>query len=256
MIYVISPAKKLDFSTNGQPHSFSQPALLGESQKLVGSLAKLSAPELGELMSISAQLAQLNFERFQEFATPFTPENARQALLAFKGDVYQSLEVEAYGEGEYDFAQQHLRILSGLYGLLRPLDLIQPYRLEMGTSFKNKRGKNLYEFWGDRITKALGEALESSGSDVLVNLASNEYFKSVNTQKLKGRIITPSFKDERDGKMKSIFLFIKQARGAMCDFAIKEKLTDPEALKAFTGMGYAYHAGLSTENDWVFTRKS
>ncbi len=255
MICIISPAKKLDFSAAGHMQPFTQPTLIDESQKLVRVLAKRSAPELGELMDISAQLAQLNFERYQAFSLPFTPENARQALLAFKGDVYQSMEVETYGDAEFAFAQDHLRILSGLYGLLKPLDLIQPYRLEMGTPLPNRRGKNLYEFWGDRITRALNEALAASGSDVLVNLASNEYFKAVNAKKLKGRIITPSFKEERKGAFQSIFLYVKQARGAMCDFVIREKITDPEALKAFTGMGYSYHPALSSENDWVFTRQ-
>ena len=256
MIYLISPAKKLDFTDNGNSQVYSQPELLEESQKLVKSLARLSAPKIGELMGISANLAQLNFERYQDFSVPFTPDNARQALLAFKGDVYQSFDLESYTDHEFTYAQQHLRILSGLYGLLKPMDLIQPYRLEMGTRFKTRRGKNLYEFWGDRITRALIQVMKENETDTLINLASNEYFKSINKKLLKGRIITPSFKDDRDGVYKSIFLFIKQARGAMCDFAIQEKLTDPEELKAFTGMGYAFNDELSSENEWVFTRKS
>lgn len=256
MIFLISPAKKLDFSASAAPQLHTQPALLPESQKLVKSLARLSAPKLMDLMGISSNLAQLNFERFQEFTVPFTPENAKQALLAFKGDVYQKMEVDSYEASEFEFAQQHLRILSGLYGLLKPLDLIQPYRLEMGTRFQNRRGKNLYEFWGARITKALSQALAESGSNVLINVASNEYFKSIQSKKLAARVITPSFKDERNGVYKSIFLFVKHARGAMCDFAIKEKITDPEHLKAFEGMGYSFNESLSTEDNWVFTRKS
>lgn len=255
MILVISPAKKLDLSEETRfTQNYSLPAQLEDTQRLVKSLSRLTPKKIGSLMQISEKLAYLNYERYQEFQLPFTIENAKQALLCFNGDVYQSFQLAQYGEEEFGFAQRHLRILSGLYGLLRPLDLIQAYRLEMGTPFKSRRGKNLYEFWGDRITKALNQALAEADTDMLVNLASHEYFKSIKTPKLKGRIITPTFKDERNGTFKSIFLFAKQARGAMCDYAIQEKITDPEGLKGFNGMGYHYHAALSTEDQWVFTR--
>ena len=255
MIFIISPAKKLDLSEETRfTQNYSLPAHLEDTQVLVKSLARMKEKKIGELMGISPKLAALNYDRYQSFSLPFTPDNAKQALMCFKGDVYLSFNLEDYQEAEFAFAQKHLRILSGLYGLLKPLDLIQPYRLEMGTKMKNRRGKDLYAFWGDRITKALNEALEESGSSLLVNLASNEYFKSVKPKKLKGKIITPVFKDDRNGQLKSIFLYAKQARGAMCDFAIREKVTEPEQLKAFTGMGYAYHDALSTEDQWVFTR--
>ncbi|MEL6675692.1 MAG: peroxide stress protein YaaA [Bacteroidota bacterium] len=255
MICIISPAKKLDFSEETRfTQNYSLPAHLPDSEKLVTSLAKMKQKKLGELMHISDNLAALNYERYQNFHTPFTPQNAKQALLSFKGDVYQSFELESYSEEEFDFAQQHLLILSGLYGLLKPLDLIQPYRLEMGTKMKTRRGKDLYAFWGDRITKAINASLEEQDTDVLVNLASNEYFKSVRSAKLNARIITPQFKENRDGTFKTIFLYAKQARGAMCDFVIKEKVTEPEGLKDFQGMGYAYDSELSDETTWVFTR--
>ena len=255
MIFVISPAKKLDFSEETRfTQNYSMPAHMADTEQLVKVMVKKSEKKIGELMDISPNLASLNYERYQSFSTPFTPENAKQALLSFKGDVYLSFDLENYSEGEFDFAQKHLRILSGLYGLLKPLDLIQPYRLEMGTKLKNRRGKNLYEFWGNRITKALNQDLEELGTDVLVNLASNEYFKSVKPKDLKARVITPSFKDDRNGQFKTIFLFAKQARGAMCDFAIQEKINNPEDLKNFNGMGYVFNENLSKGDNWVFTR--
>ena len=208
MIFVISPAKKLDFSEETRfTQNYSMPAHMDDTEQLVKVMVKKSEKKIAELMSISPQLAALNYERYQNFTTPFTPENAKQALLAFKGDVYLSFDLESYSEGEFDFAQKHLRILSGLYGLLKPLDLIQPYRLEMGTKLSNRRGKNLYDFWGDRITKAINQHLEELNSDVLVNLASNEYFKSVKPAKLNARVITPGFMDDRNGQFKTIFLY-------------------------------------------------
>ncbi|MDX2247792.1 MAG: peroxide stress protein YaaA [Bacteroidia bacterium] len=255
MVIIISPAKKLDFSeeTRYVPH-YTLPAFMTDTQVLIKELVKKSEKKIAELMELSPQLAALNRERYQQFHTPFTPENAKQALMAFKGDVYLSFELEKYSEEEFAFAQKHLRILSGLYGLLRPLDLIQPYRLEMGTQLKNRRGKNLYEFWGNRITQALNEVLTESGSTVLINLASAEYFKSVNASKLTGTILTPTFKEERNGQYKAVFLYAKQARGAMADYIIREKITQPEDLKQFNGMGYCFHETLSNEKEWVFTR--
>ncbi|MEZ4827385.1 MAG: peroxide stress protein YaaA [Bacteroidia bacterium] len=255
MITIISPAKKLDFSPDTrytERHSF--PDFMSDTEKLVEVLARKSEKQIAELMDLSSPLAVLNHERFQQFSFPFTPENAKQALLAFKGEVYLSFALEKYTEAEYEFAQNHLRILSGLYGLLRPMDLIQPYRLEMGTQLKTRRGKNLYEFWGDRITTALNGALEASGSSILINLASAEYYKSVKVKKLKAAVITPVFRDEKNGQYKTLFLYAKQARGAMADYITREKLTDPEEIKGFTGMGYCFHERLSTPTEWVFTR--
>lgn len=254
MILIISPAKKLDFDTPPNTNIHSQASFLSDTQELLSSLSQESPESLGKLMNISENLSQLNYERYQSFQFPFTPKNAKQALLAFQGDVYQSFETESYTDAEYEYAQKHLRILSGLYGVIKPLDLIQAYRLEMGTSYPNSRGKNLYEFWKEKITAYLNKALNEFEKPVLVNLASNEYFKAVDKKSLNATIITPAFKDERNGTYKSIFLYAKQARGAMCDFAIKHHITDPMDLKSFKSMGYQFNEELSTKGDWIFTR--
>lgn len=255
MVIIISPAKTLDFSEETRYSSqYSMPEMLDESAKLVQKLARMKAKKISELMHVSEKIATLNVDRYQQYSTPFTPENAKQALMAFKGDVYLGFDLAEYSAGDFEFTQKHLRILSGLYGLLKPLDLIQPYRLEMGTPLPTRRGKNLYAFWGDRISKALNVALEASGDDVLVNLASIEYFKSVRQNKLKGRIITPIFKEERNGQLKNIAIFSKKARGLMSNYAIRKGITDPEDLKAFDLEGYQYLAAHSTESEWVFGR--
>jgi len=255
MLLILSPAKKLDYSEDTRYIStYTQPQFLDESQKLIDILVEKQPDELMSLMDISSQLAELNYERYQNFSRPFSPENAKQALLTFKGDVYTSFQLDTYTEAEYEYAQKHVRILSGLYGLLRPLDLMQPYRLEMGTKLSNERGKNLYDFWKEEITQHLNEAIKESGSKVLINLASNEYARAIDKKKLKGTILDISFKDERNGQYKPIFLYVKQARGAMCDYAIREKVVDPEGLKGFTDMGYHYNESLSSDNEWVFTR--
>ncbi|MEL6256054.1 MAG: peroxide stress protein YaaA [Bacteroidota bacterium] len=255
MILIISPAKKLDFSEETRyTQNYSMPTHLEESQKLINSLSRMSRKKIGQLMDISPALSELNYDRYQNYHTPFTPENAKQALLSFKGEVYLNMEVGSYEEAEYEYAQRHLRILSGLYGLLKPLDLIQPYRLEMGTKLKIRRKNNLYEFWGEKILDAVQGALDESGSKVLINLASNEYFKSVKAKSLDARIITPVFKDNKNGQYKTLFLYAKQARGQMSDFAIKEKVSNPEALKDFKGMGYSFNEALTEGDTWVFTR--
>ncbi len=257
MILVISPAKTLDLSEETRyPADHSLPQQLEQSSELVQVLSQMSEDQLGNLMNISPKLASLNYQRYQSFSPRFTPENAKQALFTFKGDVYTGFELNTYAEPEFRFAQQHLRILSGLYGLLKPLDLIQPYRLEMGTKLATNRGKNLYEFWGSRVTEALGKALLEAKSDILINLASKEYSQVLQLPDLNASVITPVFKDFRNGKAKVISFFAKQARGCMCDFVIKEKITDPEAIKSFTGMGYAYNPALSEAKTWVFTRES
>ena len=262
MLTLLSPSKTQDYSGgrhSGGRHSgsvpdlaYSQPALLSESEKLVAQLRKQSPEALRSLMNISESLADLTYERYQQFSTPFTPDNARAALLAFKGDVYTDIAVDQYTEADFAFAQEHLRILSGLYGLLRPLDLIQPYRLEMKARLDNERGRNLYQFWGNRLTDLLNEAL--SPDDVLVNLASNEYFKAINRQKLHGKIITPVFKEDNNGEYKTVAIYAKRARGMMANFIIQERINIPNKLKTFQEAGYAYSEPLSTEREWVFVR--
>ena len=254
MLAVISPAKTLDFESACPAHTPSQPDFLDEAETLVGVLRKKSRPQLRELMSLSDKLADLNFQRYRSWSRPFSEDNARAALLAFKGDVYTGFELETYGRRDFDFAQKHLRILSGLYGLLRPLDLIQPYRLEMGTRLGNPRGKDLYDFWGDTITGAVNRAVAESGSKVLVNLASNEYFKSVHQEEIEARVITPVFKDLKNDSYKIISFYAKKARGMMCDYLIQNRVKKPDDLKNFDTAGYGYNEELSKEDSWVFTR--
>lgn len=254
MLAVISPAKTLDFESKCPTKKHSEPDFLEQSEALINKLAKLSRPKLGELMKISEKLATENYQRFQDWHLPFTPENARAALFAFKGDVYTGFELGEYKARDFDYAQKHLRILSGLYGLLRPLDLIQPYRLEMGTRLKIGRAADLYAFWDTAIVDALNEALEKSGPKTLINLASNEYFASVKTERVDGQVITPSFKDLKNGKYKFLSFFAKKARGMMADYMIRERISNPEQLKNFDREGYAYNAELSKGDDWVFTR--
>ncbi len=255
MLIVVSPAKKLDFETPSPTNKFTQSDLLEHSQELINRCVKLTPADLSSLMSISDQLAGLNAARFGEWSLPFTPENAKQAVLAFSGDVYTGLRAYDFSEESFDFAQQHLRILSGLYGLLKPLDLVQAYRLEMGTKLDNDRGANLYQFWGDIITDNLNAALAEQGDDVLINLASNEYFKSVKKKSLKATIVTPAFKDWKNGQYKMISFYAKKARGLMANYIIENKISKLEDLKNFNSAGYEYSEDLSKGNDWVFTRK-
>lgn len=253
MLMVVSPAKSLDFSTPPVTGEYSQPDFLDHSESLVEQLRELSPPDIQRMMKISTDLANLNFGRFLNWQRPFSPDNARQALLAFTGDVYQGMDVGSFSKKDFAFAQQHLRILSGLYGLLRPLDLIQPYRLEMGTAFANDRGKNLYQFWGDVITDAVQKTLHDD-DNVLVNLASNEYFKAVNPRKLDARVITPVFRDFKNGRYKVISFYAKKARGMMAAFIIKNRIIDPEKLKDFDGGGYYFCKAESSDREWVFLR--
>jgi len=249
MITIISPAKTLDLSTP-EYTTATAPVFQKDIKELVSIMKKHSASSIKELMGVSDNLAELNEERYKSFQKDFTPDNSKQALLAFKGDVYQQLEVENYTEKEFDFAQEHVRILSGLYGILRPLDLIQPYRLEMGIKLENKKGKNLYEFWGSKIAKALNE----TGADTIVNLASQEYFKAIDQKILKADIITPNFKEYKDGKYKIVGIFAKKARGLMTNFIIENKIDNPEKLKIFNEEGYEYSEKLSTKDEFVFIR--
>lgn len=253
MLTVISPAKTLDFDTPSHTKKHTQPRFLAQSEKLIEQLKKLSSQEIASLMSISDKLAGLNMARFQQWQTPFTEDNAKQAILAFKGDVYTGLDAETLDEKGLDFAQQHLRVLSGLYGVLRPLDLMQPYRLEMGTSFQNDAGRDLYTFWGDQLQKSL-EAEPALEDGILINLASNEYFKAVNAKKLKATIITPVFKDWKNGQYKMISFYAKKARGLMSRYIIDHQIDSPEKLKQFDSEGYRFSAEMSQKNDWVFIR--
>jgi len=254
MLMVISPAKTLDFESPLATKRYTQPMLLDESQKLIAVARQLSPAEISSLMHISDKLAVLNAERFNDWQPDFTPDNARQAILAFKGDVYTGLQAETFSEAAFDFAQQHLRMLSGLYGLLRPLDLMQAYRLEMGIKLANPAGKDLYSFWGDKLTHALNAALAEQGDSVLINLASDEYFKAVKPKLLNAEIVKPVFLDEKNGKFKVISFYAKKARGLMSRYIIENELTQPEQLKKFDVDGYAFDADASKGNELVFKR--
>lgn len=263
MLMVISPAKKLDFDASPPTRLFTTGDFLDDAEALIEALRELSPPQVSELMKISDKLGDLNFGRYLNWDKDLNLDNARQALLAFKGDVYVGIDADTLSDKDLKWTQSRLRILSGLYGLLRPLDLIKPYRLEMGTRFANSRGKDLYEFWGTRITDALNKALSKASSrtrnkqsgPVLVNLASNEYFKAVQTDALKADVITPVFMDWKGGKYKIISFYAKKARGLMVGYVIRHRIEDVEQLKQFDSEGYAYNPAMSSARQWVFTRK-
>lgn len=231
------PAKTLDYDTPPVTERFTLPQYLDESQALIQQLRELSPAQISELMHLSDKLAGLNAARFGSWTPDFTPANAKQALLAFKGDVYTGLDAESLSDDDFSYAQDHLRMLSGLYGLLRPLDLMQPYRLEMGTKLANARGKDLYAFWGTRISEWLNQALADQGDDVLLNLASNEYFSAVKRSALKARVINVDFKDQKNGQYKIISFYAKKARGMMSRFVIQQRISTPEQLKQFDAQG-------------------
>ncbi|HAN20033.1 MAG: hypothetical protein A2X13_04890 [Bacteroidetes bacterium GWC2_33_15] len=254
MLHILSPAKTLDYKNQVQTSRFTQPDLLSDSKMLVQELVKLNPKDLGKLMGINSELAVLNFERNLSWRLPFTPDNSKQALAVFKGQVYIGLNANTLSENDLFFAQDHLRILSGLYGVLRPLDLIQPYRLEMGTELANPRGKNLYHFWGTTLTESINAELSKHKQKVLIHLASNEYYKAINPKQIKGKIITPVFKEFKGNEFKQVTIYAKTARGYMSRFIIQNRIENPEDLKAFDTDGYLFNRGLSTENQWVFTR--
>lgn len=256
MLTVISPAKSLDFKTLSVISNYTIPELLTESEKLVGRLKTMSPKQLSTLMGISADLGELNFQRFQSWHLPFTPENAKQAVLAFSGDVYQGLQAATLSEEKLEQAQSKLRILSGLYGVLKPLDIIQPYRLEMGTKLKYYKSKDLYAFWNPLITKKINEAVTDSGSNILINLASAEYLKSIDKKKLKAEIITPDFKEFKNGNYIVISFFAKRARGLMTRFVLENNISDPADLLAFDSEGYSFNSRLSKPGNPVFTREN
>lgn len=254
MLMLLSPAKTLDFETPAKTKTATSPDFLTDSQALIDELRVLSANDISQLMGISEQLGELNYRRFQDWAPPFDGNNAKQALLAFKGDVYTGLAADEFSAADLKYAQKHLRILSGLYGLLRPLDYIQAYRLEMGTRFNNQRGSNLYQFWGDKITATLNQELARSKSDIVLNLASNEYFKAVKPKLLAAELYSPVFKDLKNGDYKIISFYAKKARGLMAAYVIKNRIDDIEAVKGFNLAGYRYNKRLSEGKKWVFTR--
>jgi len=254
MLAVLSPAKNLDYETELPKQTYSMPRLLDEAARLVERCRELSPQDLSSLMHISDKLAGLNAARFSDWQQPFTPENARPAVYAFDGDVYAGLAAEKLDDEALAYGQDHLRILSGLYGVLRPLDLMQAYRLEMGTKLETDRGNNLYEFWGDHITDLLNKDLAHIDSDILINLASNEYFKSVQKKRLQAKIITPVFKDEKNGQYKVISFWAKKARGLMARFILNEKPEQVSDLKAFKASGYRYSEKESRGDELVFLR--
>jgi cytoplasmic iron level regulating protein YaaA (DUF328/UPF0246 family) len=243
----------MDFSKEAVG-DFTNHDFMENSLKLIKILQKLSPDKISKLMDLSQKLAELNYQRYQDFSSPFNKENARQAIFAFKGDVYDGIGIESFSKADIKYSQKHLRIISGLYGLLRPLDLIQPYRLEMGTKLANKNGKDLYKFWGNNITEKLNGLLKENNKNILVNLASGEYFKAVNQKKINGSIITPIFKEKKGSGYKIVMLFAKRARGMMASYIIKNRIENIEDIKLFNNDGYQFNSTLSTENELIFTR--
>ncbi len=255
MLMVISPAKKLDMQTKSVVEGLESPQFLQQSAHLIKYLKKLSPSQISELMGISDKLAQLNVARFAQWHTPFTSENAKAAILTFSGDVYQGIDAVTLKKSEINYLQQHLRILSGLYGILRPLDLMQPYRLEMGRKIAIGKDKDLYAFWHEKLTANINQLLDQQKNPVLVNLASNEYFKALDKKRINGSIVTPAFKDWKNGQYKMISFFAKKARGNMVRFAAENKIKRVEDLKHFDRDGYSFNEKLSGDTNWVFTRK-
>jgi len=254
MLMMISPAKKLDMKNPAMVADYSQPAFLNQTAELASIMRMKSADELAVMMKISPSLAELNVRRFHAWHTPFDIQNAKQALFAFRGDVYASLDADSLGPDDIDYAQQHLRILSGFYGLLRPLDLMQAYRLEMGTRLSGKHGKDLYAFWGDSLTRALATELSGHQEKALVNLASGEYSRAMDAKGMPGRVVHIHFKEQANGAYRTIGIHAKRARGMMCRYAIEQRADAPEALQGFNVAGYRYRQELSTESEWVFAR--
>ena len=253
MIILLSPAKSLDFSNQGLKE-YSEPVMLDQANRLIGFLKKKSPNKLKKLMSISDDLAKLNAERYQSFSEIQSPKNSRQAIFAFQGDVYRGLNATDFDRNDLEFAQQHLRILSGLYGILKPLDLMQPYRLEMGTRLKTRRGENLYKFWGNRITQRLNEEIENGKENVFINLASKEYFSSIKPKLLNGRVYHINFKEYRNGQLKFLSFNAKKARGLMTRYIIKNRIETLDKIKEFNTESYQFDPELSDESNWTFTR--
>ncbi len=254
MLAIISPAKTLDFDSPSTTRKHSVPAMLNESTQLIDRLRRKAPQDIAHLMGISDKLAELNVDRYATWNPGFSCKNAKQALLAFKGDVYIGLEAETYSERDLTWAQKHVRILSGLHCILKPLDLIQPYRLEMGTQLCTDRGKDLYQFWGHKVTEALNAAISEQRQPLLINLASVEYFNVVDTAKIDARIITPKFLDLKNGRYKFLSFFAKKARGLMTSYIVKHRVSTLQSLKAFDWHGYRYVEERSTADEWTFLR--
>ena len=254
MISVISPAKKLNFTAASPINAFTQCNFLDDSKKLVEQAKDYSFDDIMKLMSVSENIANLTVQRFQDWKLPFDDQNAKQAALAFNGDTYTGLEVESFSQDDFDYSQDHLRILSGLYGLLRPLDLIQPYRLEMGTKMNNSMGKNLYEFWGTKISDQLNKDLNNHESKYIINCASDEYFKVIDLQSLNVPIIKPIFKDVKNGVPKVISFFAKRARGMMSKYIIKNRVQSINDLHSFNDKGYEFQPDQSDNHELVYIR--
>lgn len=254
MIILLSPAKRLDFSTKPPEFEFSEPEFLDKSEVLADVMKRKSPRSLSKLQGISMDLAQLNYERFQQWEPTASRDRCHPSAYAFKGDAYQGLAVEQFDKDDMSFAQKHLRILSGLYGILRPLDLIMPYRLEMGTALKGKGFKSLYDYWKEDITTTVKRELEEEGSGTIINLASDEYFKALDTERLGARIIRPIFKEFRNGEYKFLSYYGKRSRGLMTSYIIRYRITDPEKIKEFREEDYLFDENLSDSGNWVFTR--
>ena len=254
MIILLSPAKTLDFETPSSQSVCTQPDFLDLSADLIQGLSGMPSDEISELMGISPKLAELNRCRYQNWALTHSPENAKQAALAFKGDVYEGLQAWEFNKNDFTFAQKHLRILSGLYGILRPLDLIQAHRLEMGTVYANPAGKDLYAFWGDRLAQAINRDLKKLKTNLLINLASQEYIKAAKENNIEAQIISPVFKDQKNGKSKIISFYAKKARGYMSAYLIRKRIKDMDGLLGFADQGYRFTPDQSTDLKPVFTR--
>ncbi|MGO2507676.1 MAG: peroxide stress protein YaaA [Vibrio hibernica] len=255
MLILVSPAKTLDYDSPLSTQNHTLPEFVEHSAELIDVCRKLTPNDISSLMKVSDKIAGLNVARFEQWRSTFDFDNARQAIFAFKGDVYTGLDAESLSDTNLEFAQSHLRMLSGLYGLLKPLDLMQPYRLEMGTRLANGRGTNLYQFWGDIITDAVNQALAAQGDSTVINLASNEYFKAVKPKKVDGTIITPVFKDCKNGTYKVISFYAKKARGMMARYIIENEVSTLEQLKQFDMAGYYFVDAESTATELVFKRE-
>lgn len=254
MLIIVSPAKNLDFKPQNLLNEYSLPEFTSQSEQLITALRKLTPKEIARLMEVNMSIAELNFQRYMAWQLPFTPDNAKQAILAFNGEVYRGLKAMTFRADDFKYAQEHFRVLSGLYGVLRPLDLIQPYRLEMGIKLETPGAENLYRFWGNRITEKLNEALTAMKKPVLVNLASSEYFKAINTKILNARVINIEFFENKNGNYRTIVVYTKKARGMMSRFILLNRLTEPDDMKAFDEEGYIFNPRLSKGDNWVFTR--
>ncbi len=256
MIILLSPAKTLDTETPSRVKAVSQPEFMGDSSELVSQLKDYTPRRLSNLMSISSKLAEVNADRFKTWQPPFDVNNARPAVQMFRGDVYVGLDADTLTRADLTHAQKHLRILSGLYGVLKPLDLIQPYRLEMGTRLKTKRGKSLYEFWGDTLTNALNEELAGKRKPLVVNLASQEYFGAVDPKQLNAEVVSPIFQDEKNGQYKIISFFAKKARGSMARYLIQNRCKTLSDLEGFDLDGYRFDTEASSEGKLIFRRSA